>query len=352
MAGCWEVDWSLRWTQSSQPMKYTITKDSDWAVPAFAKAPIELLFCEDLHPTTKLLWIVLANQANFKPIDKSVLDKRIGIHRSTRIRCMKELKEFGLIKGVEPDIILVDPIPILRKLREEDMKSRKMVDEEILGNVQPELVQVEKTDKKPVLNKSELLTDATSAWNNYRPKNYSKVNRMSSQMLKAIDLHIAALGLKPKSYNDFFSTLKAGVEHSPFWSNDNTSKTLQSIVGIGQPQSKKYQNVYSLYNEGLNYEKAEATKEEDRQDEIVLPKRLRKLIDYYDELHFRYSQECYGDPKVVEILNKQIIDTEQKMRDENLDPAKFRLKFAIPWPTDIPEPEKSREEFWKYDDED
>lgn len=329
-------------------MKFSISKQGDWEPERYAKAPLELLLCEDLHPNSKLLWIVLFNQSKFGPVGKSVLDKMIGIHRSTRIRCLEELKSLGLIKGTGDKIILVDPIPILKDLINESNRARVEAQEILLG----EPIE-EKKPREPIKKeKPNHLENAQAAWNAYRPANYSRVNRMSSELLKAIDSHISALKLAPHTYEEFFSVLKVGVEHSPFWSKENSSKNLQSIIGIGSPQSKKYQNVYSLYNEGLNYEAAQAVEESERKDEVVVPARHRELIDYYDELHYRYYELSKDNPSMLHVYNDRIIDTENKFREAGLDPARFRMKYRIPtWPTDVPEPETSRIRFWRYDDE-
>ena len=334
-------------------MKLTVSKDSQWEPDIYAKAPLELLLCEELHPNSKLLWIVLANQSKFGPIDKSVLDKMIGIHRSTRIRCIKELREFGLIKGKDDcSLILVNPVPILRKLIEEASKARIEAHEQLLGMTSKEQPPPQ-PEKKQRKSSADYMEEARSAWNLYRPVNYSKVNRMSAELLKAIDSHISSLGLKPHQYEDFFSVLKVGVEHSPFWSKENSSKNLQSITGLGSPQSKKYQNVYSLYNEGLNYDKAKAVDEADRKDVIVISAEYRTLIDDYDGLQYEYAERIrQHQPDKAKLLSEIIILTEQKMRDAKLDPAKFRMKYNLPsWPTDVPEPNEQRETFWKYSDE-
>jgi hypothetical protein len=330
--------------------KISISKSHDWSIGRFAKAPFELLYCDDLQPNSKLLWIILASQADYMPIDKGVLDKRIGIHRATRLRCMLELKELGFISGTNEHIILRDPIPVLRKLRVADIRSREIVDREMLDpdfyKKQPNSAPAE---EKPKINYPE---EARIAWNVYRPKDYAKINKMSDHLVKSIDLHIKALEIPAHDYAHFFSVLKAGVEHSPFWSKENTSKTLQSIIGIGTPMQKKYQNVYSLYNEGLNYGESEAVKEEDRSDQVILPAKFRKLIDKYDELHYLYFNMLRNDPGSISTLSQQILEVEEQFIKEKLDPAKFRMKYQLPsWPSDIPEPEESRERFWRYDDE-
>lgn len=341
-------DWSASLGELPRPlMKITISKDVEWQVTAFAKAPLELLLCDDLLPTAKLLWIVLANQANFRPIDRTVLDRRIGIHRSTRVRAMAELRELGLVSGSEGHLIIHDPIPVLKRLQDEDLRSRDIARVEI-GIDEEQGPALEKP--QPV--KVDYFELASNAWNRYRPANYGKIRRMSSQILKAVDLHIKALGLLAHDYDSFFSILKTGVEKSDFWSKENTCKTLQSIIGVGQPQSKKYQNVYALYNEGLEHGGSSATEEEDRSDDIRLPARMRSVIDDYDELHFLYSKLERTQPGKLETLTQRIIETEEKFRTEGLDPARFRMKYQLfSWPTDTPEPEMPRERFWRYDDE-
>lgn len=328
-------------------MKITVSKDIDWQISAFAKAPLELLLCDDLLPTAKLLWIVLANQANFRPIDRSVLDRRIGIHRSTRLRAMAELREAGLISGTESHLIVHDPVPILQRMDAEDRRSRDIARAEIGIDCEATPVQEKRSPERV-----DHFEAATEAWNSYRPANYGKIRRMSSQVLKAVDLHIKALGLDSHSYTHFFSILKAGIERSDFWSKENSSKTLQSIVGVGQPQSKKYQNVHALYNDGLEYGAAKATEEKDRVDELILPARVRSLVNNYDELHYLYSKLERSNPGQLETLTSRIIETEDEFRKQQLDPARFRMKYQLSsWPTDVPEPQMPRERFWRYDDE-
>lgn len=333
----------------------SVSTRDDWNVRRFAKAPYEILSADYLSATTRLLWIFLYGRADHDEIEKGTMDRGLAINRSTRIRCMNELKSYGFISGTENHIILNDPYPIFKKIRDEQHSAMQYLEEHLYDNREEEKVIRSKPAKPKDEAKSQSVsyfTLATSAWNSYRPQNYSKINRMSSQLLKAIDLHIDALGIKKHDYEQFFSTLKSGVDHSPFWSKENTSKTLQSIIGLGQPQTKKYQNVYSLYNEGLNYDKSEAIMEEDRQDQVIIPDRLRKLIDEYDELHYLYYNLSCNDPDQVHILDDRILKVESQFKDEKLDPARFRMKYQLDsWPSDIPEPETPRQRFWIYDTE-
>jgi hypothetical protein len=325
-------------------MKITISKDVEWQVTAFAKAPLELLLCDDLLPTTKLLWIVLANQANFRPIDRTVLDRRIGIHRSTRLRAMAELREAGFISGTDSHVIVHDPAPILRRLDKEDRFSREIARAEL--GIEEDVAPLE---PKPVQPRADYFEIATEAWNSYRPSGYAKIRRMSSQVLKAADLHIKALGLKPHGYEHFFSTLKGGVEKSDFWSRENSSKTLQSIIGVGQPQDKKYHNVHALYNEGLEHGPAKKIQESERPKEVVLADHMEDVIDMYDDLHHTYLKLQRSDPGKLEELTDRIVEVEEMFVSEGLDPAMFRLKYDLTsWPTAVPLPKESRTTFWRY----
>ncbi len=262
---------------------------------------------------------------------------------------MAELRDLGFIDNTSDRIIVKDPLPILKRLRIADYESRKMADELL----DPEFYEINyKPRKAPKKEKKDYSEEARETWNNYRPKNYARINTMSDQLMKSIDLHIKSLKLPVHDYERFFSVLKAGVEHSPFWSTENSSKTLQSIIGIGQPMPKKYQNVHNLYNEGLNYETTKAVPEEERLDDVVLPSSLRKLIDTYDELHYLYFNMSRNDPGKLDTLAPRILEVEDNLRKAGLDPASFRMKYQITsWPSDVPEPETSRERFWRYDDE-
>lgn len=336
--------------QPAQLVKISVSKDTPWEPVSYAKAPLELLLCDDLTPNSKLLWIVLANQTRFGPIPKSVLDRRIGIHRATRVRCMADLKELGFISGTPEHVILHDPIPILAQLRALDAESRAIVEQQMLEPCD-EAIQPQQKPRKEK-KETNYFNDATEAWNKYRPANYSKINRLSHQVLKALDLHMKSLGHKAHDYDGFFAVLKAGIDHSVFWSKTNTNKTLQSIVGIGQPQTQKYQNVYTLYNEGLNHGKAEAVSEEDRSDEIVIKSSMRKVIDTYENLHYLYYNLSKTEPGKENIFDERILKVEQEIRDAGLDPARFRMKYQLnSWPSDVPEPVDSRRVTWIYDDE-
>lgn len=334
-------------TPPAKPVKVSVSKETDWKPEKYAKAPIELLLCEDLQASTKLLWIVLANQTNFGPIHKSMLDKLAGIHRSTRLRCLAELREIGLVKGTEHNLILVDPIPILRKRIEELNKNRQDLQSQFLGpeKIVPE-TKKKKTQPKERPSNSE---KAKQAWNSYRPKNYQKVNVLSAAVVGAIDKHMDSLGIEKNDYEQFFSVLKAGIEHSDFWLNQNSTKTLQSITGIGNPQEKKFNNVFQLYNEGLNHEKGCPLEESERKDDMVISIKYRPLIDDYDEIQTTYAQMYWYERHELPTLTDRIIEIENGLREAGLDPARFRMANNIPtWPTDVPEPDSPRERFWRY----
>jgi hypothetical protein len=202
------------------------------------------------------------------------------------------------------------------------------------------------------------MAQAVESWNLHRPTNYQKINRLSSQLGKAIDLHLAALGLKSGEYDRFFSVLKVGIERSQFWSNENSSKTLQSITGIGSPTTKKFNNVFTLYNDGLDSEDSfDLQRKKPAKAKRVVNASLRPVIDQYDEAQCAYVEAAQpsaplATKRQLESRTRFLVETEELMRTSGLDPSEFRmLNSHVPWPTDTPSPAKSRERFWIYSDE-
>ena len=279
----------------------------------------------------------------------SVIDRCLSIHRSTRMRCLAELKELGFIKGTDSGIIICDPIPILEKLKNRRRQTESQVNEILAFNSTDTISQHELTGFKAAACR-DYLQEATDAWNKYRPKDYRKIRRISSQLVKAIDIHMRELGVKPHHYDEFFSVLKSGIDRSEFWSNTNSNKTLQSITGIGTPTDKKKTNVYTLFNDGIDTP-SNAVEEEERNDTIVYPAEYRNIIDEYDAAQTAYSQ-AYWNRSLTDDHSDYLVRTENALKRIGLDPLQFKFKFGIRnWPTDTPEPEVSRVINWTYDDE-
>jgi len=328
----------------------SVSSEKGWIVNSnFVKVPVEVLTSAELSTSAKLLWMILANQSDFRPIHKSQIDLALSVHRGTRLRLFKELRDLGLIHGQEHHVLLSDPRPILRKLAKERRQAHELMDETVCRDTS-EPVQL--PDTKETKEKPDYFTLATEAWNLYRPADYAKVRKLSSGLLQALDAHLKALKLNAHDYHLFFSVIKAGVERSRFWSHENSSKTLQSIIGFGAPTAKKFSNVYTLYNDGLDEPKSQPIEEHQRIEKIVLPKHCRKIIDDYDEAQYHYY-ECYFKPDCdTEYAAKFLIEKEEKLKAEGLDPASFRLMHhsvdLVAWPTDTPAPTKPREQFWSY----
>lgn len=292
---------------------------------------------------------MLMNQVGFKPVSIGVIDRCLGIHRSTRIRCLAELKELGFIGGNDSHFVLNDPQPILKELRDKKNKTLKEADELLSAfscDAQQELLSADDSDKKT----RDYMQEATDAWNRYRPKDYHKIRRISVPLVKALDTHMRELGIKAHHYEEFFSVLKTGVERSEFWSKSNSSKTLQSIIGIGSPTDKKKLNVYSLFNDGVD-SPASSVDEKERKDTIVLSAECRPLIDEYAAAQTTYSN-AYFSRSLDDGHCDYIRRTEAALKEAGLDPAMFRYKYGIKnWPTDTPEPAEALVVNWKFDDE-
>lgn len=327
-----------------------VSLETGWTISSnFVKVPVEVLASGELSATAKTLWMVLANQANFRPISKSQIDIALGVHRGTRLRLLKELRDLGLIKGEDHHLILVDPRPILRRMEKQREEAHALLAKTVYKDDPDSFGPVEPKEPK---EKPDYFGAATDAWNSYRPRDYAKVRKLSTGLLQALDAHLKALKVEPHNYEAFFSVLKAGVERSKFWSQDNNSKTLQSLIGFGAPTSKKFNNVYTLYNDGLDAPSASPVSEDQRQDSVLLPKACRKLIDDYDEAQYHFY-DCYFKPDCpTEYAARFLIDKEQALVNAGLDPAKFRFMHhsadRVQWPTNTPAPSKPREIFWSY----
>lgn len=332
------------------PMPFTVSKHSSWNIERFIKVPIQLIICDELHSTSKLLLILLMNQVGFKPVHINAIDRCLGIHRSTRVRCLSELREYGFIKGTDAHLVLMDPIPILDKFRKDRIKVEAEIDDVMGFDEYYKKIEEKELTKAETVKPRNYLQEATDAWNRYRPKDYQKIRRISAQVIKAIDIHMKDLSVHAHNYDEFFSILKAGVEKSDFWSNQNTSKTLQSITGVGSPTDKKKLHVYALFNDGVS-KPAAPTEEEERVDTIVFPARYRDLIDEYESAQTAYN-EAYRSRTLTDDHRKYVVRTEQAIVDAKLNPAQFRFKFGIrEWPTSVPEPVESRVVNWSFDDE-
>lgn len=332
----------------SLPLALVVSKQSPWEPLPFVKVPPQLILCSELHPNSKLLLIFLMNQVGYKPVSLSTVDRCLGIHRSTRIRCVTELRDLGFVKGDENHLVLQDPAPVLATLKKRRAKVELEYQEVLTYNEYQNTL--DGTSEDSQATKRDYMQEATDAWNRYRPKDYQKIRRISAQLVKAIDLHMRELRVPAHNYDEFFSILKTGVERSEFWSKHNSAKTLQSITGLGNPTDKKRNNVYSLFNDGVGIP-ATPVEEVERKDTIVYPAKYRKLIDEYEAAQHSYQQANQAR-NLTPANDEYVIRTEQALRDVGLDPALFRFKYGLKtWPTSTPEPSESRVVNWTYDDE-
>jgi len=329
------------------PMPFAVSKEKDWRLNQFVMVPISLVMCSHISQNSKLILIFLMNQINYNTASLGTMDQAVNVHRTTRTRCLVELRELGFIKGNDQHIILCDPIPILTKLKKQKRSTEQELDE-IIDRSDDTGSQLKVVPVTVV--QRDYMQDASDSWNRYRPKDYQKIRRISSQLVKSVDTHMRELGVQAHDYDQFFSILKAGVERSPFWSKANTNKTLQSITGIGNPTDTKKGNVYALFNDGIEAPSASVS-EEERVDTVIYPAAYRKVIDEYDAAQTSYSQ-AYFDRQPLDDVAEYVVRTETDLWAVGLDPAKFRYKYGISkWPTATPEPENTRIVNWTYDDE-
>jgi len=336
---------------SLQPIK----KD-DWdTCSSFVKVPVRLVACMHISANAKVLWITLANQAFRKrSISKSALDRVVGVHRSTRIRLLEELIDCGLVSvsSNTDRIILNEPEEALDKLETQQSAIRKKIKEEILDDLEPisKPKQPKGETKAKPLTTEQACVIAAESWNQNRPKGYSKIRQMSQHVLKAVNMHMNSLNCKPNDYDEFFKTLKIGIEKSRFWSKENVTKSLQSITGVGNPTDKKFQNVHSLYNDGLEAQDPNAEKFAEN-GYLILPRTLQEPLEQYMWVQTQLSMT--NDKALAQRCKPQILEIEQTIRDHGLDPQRFRRNFCLTsWPTDVEENTTDKDFFWTFEDND
>lgn len=332
-------------------MPLSVSKQGDWQPSPFVKIPAHLILCRELSSTSKLLFIALINQVGFRPVSVGTIDRMLGIHRSTRIRCLEELRSIGLVGGSDSHLTLKDPSAAFAKLKKERQRADEEA-EEMLGlkGAPAPLIEGEVVTAKK--ERVDHVKAAADAWNKYRPLNYRSIRRMSAKLVQAVDTHIKDVGYDAHDYETFFSVLQAGVEASDFWAKQNNNKTLESIVGIGVPTDRKRSNVYNLINAGI--ENPMPAGGSPRREHVILPAACRKLIDEYDSAQYFYN-EAYlvrSRTPIPQHVKDHVIRAEADLISAGLDPADFRSRYCIDeWPTATPEPEGTRVEFWSFDDE-
>lgn len=341
----------LTGTTPSSPMALTISMARHWDISSnFVKVPCSLITCQELTPNSRLLLMFLIDQCGLGAMLPGTIDRLLGIHRATRIRCIAELRELGFVSGTDKHLVLNDPLPILIKLEKLNESYQDEVMIRVKRSVAMNMTRREKVVTEDPPEKRDYMKEATDAWNLYRPRDYQSIRRISAQVIKAVDIHMKDNQIKPHDYVEFFSSLKSGVEQSDFWANKNSNKTLQAITGIGNPTDKKRSNVYQLLNLGFG-KPAEPTQEEERCDTVVYPAAFRPLISDYEGAQFAYNT-AYRNRNITPDVEEYVIRTEKALVDVGLDPALFRLKYGMKtWPTDTPEPENPRELDWVFDDE-
>lgn len=294
----------------------------------FIKVPFEILQTDSLTAADKLLWALLRNIAEFRPVSRQTLDKMLGCHRTTRQRSLDTLENMGFITITNNKIIIEDHRKVLLDIRNGEAKSTKIMMHP-LEKLALENEQAKATPRPSSKQFSEIL----DAWNNNLPKGYQRLRKVNVQLLKAIDQHMLSLNLQPGQYDLFFSTLRIGVENSQFWSTTNSCKTLTSITGVGNPTQQKSQNVLNLYNSGEDLrERGVKPKHVD----LVLSARYRHLIDDYREAEYKFVAERDSE-KAIEFWSSRIRELEAKMKEARINPRDIRrydvTLDGLTWPT-------------------
>jgi hypothetical protein len=273
--------------------------EEDWG--CFQLLPLKpccrVMFGELLHQ------LIAANGSSVE-LNPTELDTNCSIHRSTRSRCFKRLRDLGLISGTNTEIIINDPRLIAKQYS--DDSNNRLHNESFhkqytnRNNDKPEekeqrakpQVSHKTSDQNPDQYKQNRKI-ANDSWNLYRPKGYEKSILMNKLQYKAIITHMNELDIEighsaedsTKAFKQFFSHIRSGLEGNSFYMTDIIKKTLSAVVGYGDPDEKKRRAVFRLYTSGLERGPSIAETEEDRDERYRIPKYLKPFIDEYFELN-------------------------------------------------------------------
>lgn len=321
-----------------------------------ALIPIDLLYATDIRHPTKLLYIALSHQINRGPLEKADLDRRMGFHRSTRTRYLKELADKGLITVDDEYITMHHPSAVLPNFRESSPDDSYILSDDDGLNaptVSAKDLKVGNNDiepeYKPEKYKDEDRVQAANSWNKNKPTGYSQVYRMCNTQIMAIKAHLENLGLESNEYDLLFTTLRPAIESSEFWMQkiDRDNKNISAIMGSGFPEERKFKNVLTLYNRGLSMTAGDYTPAEDSQKQQTLPKEMKPILEEFWEIQDDYQKtsEDGSQQWKNEEIGRRIIELEKQIKSFGYRPSEFRRYYENPsWPhvNSIP-PSKTRE---------
>ena len=351
----------------AKAIKRKLVKDvsqGDWEADesGFVMTPKSLLFSTHLSSGAKIAWILIYEHYRFvsgNPKLKKItglpnsysykfspqwLEEWLGCHRHTRTKIWQELVDAGLISDTDEITTLHNPQIALEELEMMGLqltKSRKK--QELLYQADKESVekveQIYRDEEEVPLSRrtnEQRAKFATEMWNKYRPPGYSSITMMSEVQLKVIENHMSNNRLGPKhEYEAFFMLLRKGIDQNNFWKNQCSRKKLWAITGsTPKLDPKKASNVSDLLElGGLSDHEPTLVEEEKRKPKVL--KKLEETIEEYRQLEqYVHHAEMLNKP-IHELLAKEIIETEEIIRKEGVDPAIFRVNPIVDrmWPT-------------------
>jgi len=312
--------------------------------------PVTLEWVKSLAmtPSCRVVYAELVDISLYEnTIRSKIFDQRVRIHRSTRARCFKRLRDLGLIEGDNRDITVVSPIDIFSGL---SVKSNSNIDKNITTTHTEQPKNEQDQELENLLDKK--IKSVQRNWDLYRPRKFNRCIKVTSKIVEAIDSHMEHLGLgeSENDYEDFFSHLRSGIEANSFYMEVMKNKTLQAVVGFGPPDDRKFKAVYNLYYIGLENGPGKAETEEDRDERVKLPLSMKPLVEEFSE-----AQRCYAASLKIGQATQEQVDRirsiQQIIRDKGYDSDLWRLhmpELADNWPGLSRGPIKDSHKLWVY----
>jgi hypothetical protein len=301
-------------------MPFSVARATDWHPEPDSTVARTVVLCPDLRPMPKLVLVALVLLGDNELDSVACLDGQLGIHRNSRTQALKELKELGLIRAINPSRVELQPLSRGASF--------------LRFHVRPSGA----TTQLPLAVTRNFKQELADSWNKHRPSGYAAIRKVSDSLAKSVNTHMADLGLKPYEYDDFFAPLKVGVEASDFWSNENWRKTLAAIVGINKPTDRKRSNVYNLFEAGTNGA-AKVKQSSDEPEAKVWPASLRLAVNEYMAAQFAFAQ-AFDMGRAREGHRERVKQAEmQIMTKHGYSPQAFRQRFPQvaddQWPSDL-----------------
>lgn len=274
----------------------------------WVRAPkAEIIFNDRLTMQARLLWLWLASiHPEARNIHWSHCEEALSCGTKSRRNCLSQLVEEGFITVSKSGVVVMhDPYKVFKK---EKTESITRIERQFQFSDEEQIVVEEKLPApKPTVDKPNYMEICQNAWNEYKPKSYQSVRKITMRQEEAVMCHLKNLDLPKKSIGDFTKAVCKGIHKDDFWLNKNTSKTFSTIFGYGKTLDKKLKNVELLYFLGID--------QHEGADSSYISQENQELINTYKEYTFRLDKaKLSGDKQEIDRWTAYLISVDDDLK--------------------------------------